>query len=282
MSNTGIILWLQSFHTPVLDFLMKAITAIGGETFYTIVIPIIYWCIDKRYGFSLGTVFMVSNWINLGLKDLFRIPRPSHAVVRVLDSVGGYSFPSSHAQGTATFWVHLAAKIRRRWFTNVAIAVIVLVSLSRPYLGVHYPTDILAGAVLGTAIALIAYRLWADKLDIPLWAFVTVPVLLVLLDRTADSAKAAGFLAGLGIGYNLDRRFLGFRVGGALWQQAVRTAVGLALLLGVRVGLKLVLPAGIWFDYIRYTAIGVTGGYLLPWLFVTVGLMARDEGAGPT
>lgn len=282
MSNTAVILWLQSFHTPFLDFLFKAITQLGGETFYTVAIPIIYWCLNKQYGFSLGTVFLFSNWLNIGLKDLFRIPRPSYHVVRVIDTPGGYSFPSGHAQGTGTFFTYLATKVKRRWFTIVAVGAIVLVSLSRLYLGVHYPTDVLAGAVLGSAIALAVYALGGEKLRIPAWLFVVVPVILVLIDRTADSAKAAGFLGGFGIGNALDNRLLGFSVRGELWKQVVKVVLGLAILLGLRVGIKLILPVSIWSDFARYAVLGVVGAYGLPWLFVATGLAGKEEGAGQT
>lgn len=277
MTNTAIIHWLQSFHSPLLDLFFKAVTALGGEAFYMIAIPVIYWCVDKQFGFNLGAVFLFSSWTNIGLKDLFRIPRPSPDVVRVIERAGGYSFPSGHAQGTATFWTYLAKKVRRRWFSVVAAAVIVLVALSRPYLGVHYPTDVLAGAVLGAGIAILAHALGGERRELPVWAFVVVPVVFVLVDRTADSAKIAGFLAGLGSGRALDRRRLDFRVEGVLREQIVKVVVGLVALLGLRIGIKLLLPAGGWYDFIRYNVLGLAGGYGLPWLFVALGLARRGE-----
>lgn len=280
--NTAIILWLQSFHSPLLDFVFKTITQLGGEAFYTITIPIVYWCVNKQFAFSLGTVFLFSNWINTGIKDLIRIPRPSHDVVRVIDTAGGYSFPSGHAQGTSTFFAYLALKIKRRWFTFVAMAAIVLVSLSRPYLGVHYPTDVVAGAIIGTLIALAIYALGGERLRIPVWAFVAVPLLMLMVDQTPDSAKAAGFLAGFGIGNDLDRRYLDFHERGALKQQVIKTVLGLAVLLGLRAGLKAILPISIWSDFIRYAGIGVVGTYFLPWIFTMAGLAGRGKGAGPT
>lgn len=281
MMNTAFNQWLQQFQPPFLIAAFRAITALGGETFYTIAIPVIYWCFDKGFGFGLGTVFLTSAWANVALKNVFRIPRPSVAEVRVLDNPGGYSFPSGHAQGTGTFWTYCALRIRRRWFTVATVAAIILVSLSRPYLGVHYLTDILGGSLIGIGIALVYF--WAERrqLRIPTWAFVAAPILMVLLDHTADGAKTAGMLLGLGLGVRADEATLDFRTRTAApWQQAAKIAVGIAVVLGLRIGLKLIFPDTAVFGFIRYACIGLGAAYGAPYLFVRFGWAER--GVGPT
>lgn len=281
MTNTTFILWLQQFQPPFLVAIFKGITALGGETFFTFVIPVLYWCIDKGFGIGLGTIFLTSTWVNGWLKNLFHIPRPSLAEVKVLDNPGGYSFPSGHAQGSGTFWTYCATRIKRRWFTITAAVAIFLVSLSRPYLGVHYLTDITAGAALGIGLALAYAYAERRKWRIPTWAYVVFPLLMGLIDRTPDGAKAAGFLLGLGLGARADEATLDFKVATKTpWLQAAKLALGIVLVLGLRVGIKAILPTGVVFDFIRYAVVGGAASYGAPYLFVRFGWAER--GVGPT
>ncbi|MFC1760215.1 phosphatase PAP2 family protein, partial [Candidatus Neomarinimicrobiota bacterium] len=68
---------------------------------------------------------------------------------------GGFSFPSGHAQGSTTLWLMLALLIRKKWINYLTAIMIILVSLSRLYLGVHYPIDILGGVLIGMGIVLV-------------------------------------------------------------------------------------------------------------------------------
>jgi undecaprenyl-diphosphatase len=91
--------------------------------------------------------------LNLVLKQMVAAPRPD--LLPHLDIVHSYSFPSGHASGNMMLFGALAILIRRSWAWGVAAAIIVLIGASRVWLGVHWPTDVLAGWVEGAGWLLL-------------------------------------------------------------------------------------------------------------------------------
>jgi len=67
MKEIQIILLIQSISSPTIDMLFKIITYFGSETFYMLVIPVIYWCFSKGEGFRLALLFSLSALVNLFL-----------------------------------------------------------------------------------------------------------------------------------------------------------------------------------------------------------------------
>jgi len=128
---------------------------LGTEYFYLLIMPALLWCVDARLGVRLGILFLLSASFNSILKLVFHAPRPFWLERKA----GGFEFessfgiPSGHAQNSMAVWGFLAAKQRvgKVW----AAVIIFLIGLSRLYLGVHFPTDVLAGWVIGGAL------LWA-------------------------------------------------------------------------------------------------------------------------
>ena len=102
----------------------------------------------------------VTDFINTrGLKKTIERPRPALAVQGTAPLVDayGYSFPSGHAANMFAACL-LLGLIYRRWLWPL-LALASLVAFSRVYVGVHYPSDVLAGAVLGALLAGLAFRL---------------------------------------------------------------------------------------------------------------------------
>lgn len=127
---------------------------------------------------SVALLFLLSDFVvSSFIKNVICRPRPSHdpAVMSLLSYVndyrgGAYGFPSNHASNgfaTATF---LALLFRNRWVTLSAFLWAIGSCYSRMYLGVHYPTDILCGALLGTLFAFLVFILYkkaAKRLALP-------------------------------------------------------------------------------------------------------------------
>lgn len=117
--------------------------------------------------------FVVSSFI----KNIICRPRPSHdpAVMNLLSYVndyrgGAYGFPSNHASNGFAAATFLALLMRNRWVTLSAFLWAIGSCYSRMYLGVHYPTDILCGALIGTIFAFIIYFIYkkaAKRLALP-------------------------------------------------------------------------------------------------------------------
>jgi membrane-associated phospholipid phosphatase len=157
--NTGLqfITWLQSLGswlTPI----MKLFTFLGNEQFYLLVAPAILWCIDASLGLRLGLFLMINGMVNAAFKVAFHGPRPywySNTVKMFGAAETSFGAPSGHAQNAVVVWGTLAQRIKTRAVWIIAIILMFLIGLSRIYLSVHFPHDVLIGWIFG------AIMLWA-------------------------------------------------------------------------------------------------------------------------
>jgi undecaprenyl-diphosphatase len=168
----NILLWIQNnIRSEILNPIVKLITHIGDGGISVIALCIILLIIPKtrRLGLicscSLAATFLLDNVI---LKNLIARTRPYEAVeglTRIVSAQHDYSFPSGHAGATFSVAVPIYKENHRK-IGVFAIVLAALVALSRLYVGVHYPTDIIAGTIVGTAFGLLscfAFRKYDEK-----------------------------------------------------------------------------------------------------------------------
>lgn len=154
---------IEAVQTTVPDAAVSALrwlTHLGDGALLAAVAVLFYWWDrdGRRRGASLLGIGLGGLALSVGLKGLFARPRPEG--IAVIAEVG-YSFPSAHALGATVTWGALAVLLNvgtRRLRYALAGTVIVVVSLSRVVLGVHYPGDVLAGLGLGLVYLWIAFR----------------------------------------------------------------------------------------------------------------------------
>ncbi|GHV87309.1 phosphatidic acid phosphatase [Spirochaetia bacterium] len=224
----AILLWgldliraVQTIANPSLTAFMKALTNLGAASAYMVLLPLIFWCFDEKKGIRLGLAIMFSTWINLGLKFALHQPRPfwdawDPKVGMVKESSNG--FPSGHAQASLVIWAIVASWGKKKYFYVAAILLSLLVGFSRIYLGVHFPTDLFGGWILG-ALVLAAYFLFADKLEaalvkggfrVRIYAAATAAFIMILYRPSPDLLIPGAVVLGMGIGYSLTCRYLHF------------------------------------------------------------------------
>jgi len=272
---------IQLIHGPTLDAIFKAITFMGEEEFFLILLPLIFWCVDFAVGVRLALAFLLSTYVNTGLKDLVAHPRPFDLDPSVqLAGASGYGLPSGHSQSAVVVWGTIAAGFRKAWLWGVAVLLVLLIGFSRIYLGVHFPTDVFGGWAIGVVFLALYLALaprvaaWLKRagLAAQLALAVAVPLLLLLIYPTDDTASPMAVMMGMGVGIVLTMRWTPFSACGPLWQRAVRFLVGLLGLLVLYLGLKLLFPAEgepLYFilRVVRYALVGLWAGLGAPWLF---------------
>ena len=137
---------------------MAIFTFLGDEQFYLLLVPLVYWCLNKELGADLGVLLVLSSFTNTALKSFFKHSRPFwEAPALQLGDASSFSTPSGHAQTSAALFGYLAwflaDKRRGRLWATLLGLLMVLVALSRVYLGVHFLGDILWGAAIGLSLA---------------------------------------------------------------------------------------------------------------------------------
>lgn len=275
-------LWLQSV-SPALDRVFIAINFFQTVEFFLIVLPLIWWCVDKRIGASLAIILLTSDYLVRSIKDFTTVPRPSQldARVRDLDPQADSSFPSAAVMAQTILWGYLAAQFKTRAFWIVAVVAVLLMALTRVYLGVHYPTDALGSIIFGALILFLVLRsnLVARVVSNPRawqWALaIAAPLILGLAHLTHDTAVDMGAVLGFSIGLILEADYVRFDPHATWLKQLLKLVVGFAIALGIRFALKAIFPEGDIFDLVRYAVIGLWLGFGAPWVFVKARLSQR-------
>jgi membrane-associated phospholipid phosphatase len=204
-AGIDVIRWLAAHRTPAATALFLGATGLGSTIGYLVLFPILWWGFSWKLGARLFVALVLSVYLNALLKDWFAIERPFlYAPVDHITTPDEYSFPSGHAQNAALVWGLLALHFKKRWFRYLCAVLVLLIGFSRVYLGVHFPTDVLAGWSVGALLAWAYARGsrpaadWASSLGLPAQVAlaVGVPSLLTLAHGTRNTAIALGGLAG--------------------------------------------------------------------------------------
>lgn len=301
-----VLYFLESIRMPGLNEFMLGITRLGEETAFLVAALIVFWCVDKRKGYYVMAVGFAGTMANQFLKLLCRVPRPwaldpdFTILEQAREAADGYSFPSGHSQSAVGTFGAIAATSKNKWVKGVCIALCVLVPLSRMYLGVHTPADVLVGA--GMALALVwLLRRWIMEGDrgmlilIPLLTAMAVGLLLyttcwrfpadVDQENLASGVKNAytllGCMLGIAVVYPVEKKYVRFSTEARWWAQILKVILGLAVVLLVKEGLRAPLD-GIFGGHmaarmLRYFLVVLAAGILWPMSFGWFSRMGRKS-----
>ena len=278
---------IQQLSSTVMDKIMLAFTFFGEETFAILLLIAVYWCWDKRIGEYLLFSLYVAMSFNGLLKDVICRPRPflndQYSDLRYVSVKGllvdtehlssSWSFPSGHSQTAGSIYGSLING-RKPWIKVCGIVLILLVMVSRVYLGVHYPTDTIVGAVLGLLCAWICgllYRRFYQHRLLLLGIAVLLSGAMLLVNPSGDSVKTLAMGVGAVLGMWLEDGLVEFRSTNGVLGCILRLVVGFALLMAIRIGLKALLPDWTWCHALRYALMGFFGTFLWPWIFTKLG-----------
>ncbi len=295
--------FLEGLRNPICDIFFSFITLFGEETLFMALGLIFFWCISKTQGYYLLCTGFVGTMINQFLKMLFRVPRPwvkdpNFTIVEsAREAATGYSFPSGHTQTSVGFFGGVARANKTHWLRIASIAMCVLVPLSRMYLGVHTPHDVIVSTGVALILIFVGYPLFKKAENSPKIMYSILITLAVLMAgylvfinlyqfpaevyskeniHNLESARENGFtLMGCALGfilvYTADLKWLKFETKAVWWVQIIKIVGGLALVLAVKelakIPLNAILPKDSWARLVRYFLVAVVGGILWPATF---------------
>ena len=176
-----ILMYLQSIRNELLTSIFTFFTICTEVPVITVLTGILYWCINKKAGQRTLFALCGSLNINAGVKNFVKMPRPIGTEglesLRV-ETATGYSFPSGHTQTATTFWTSMMYLFRKAWIYIVGILMILGAGISRLYLGVHWPMDVIVGWVFGIALSILFIKLF-DYIDDSKNYYILVGLILI-------------------------------------------------------------------------------------------------------
>jgi undecaprenyl-diphosphatase len=174
--DSAIISFVQGFESPGLTTIMKLFSIIGDTpaviVLSLVVLLFLYFVLKHRTELILFVAAIVGSAIlNLILKYFFQRARPD---IHRLVEIAGYSFPSGHAMNACTvytitsflLWHNISTRTGRTILIIISASMILTIGLSRIYLGVHYPSDIIGGYFASgfwITIAIWFFQKYQDK-----------------------------------------------------------------------------------------------------------------------
>ena len=307
--NLGLVQFLADHRNVYLTKLAHVAAFAGGVEGYILLAALIYVVWNKRLAIQLSVVMLAASSINDLLKLLVRNPRPfivqgtylqkwAVSAKSARNLAMEFSTPSGHATAAAAFYTYLYGKVCSRVVRIVAVAAILIIGISRPYLGVHYFEDVFLGWALGLAVAAVGLR-YAEAIAaawnrISHWLQIAIVapgglalwLTAVLLNGHSTTGQPyaylcyGGFLTGVVIARPLELSKVNFDPrSSTLLVKVLRYFLSVGLLFITLFALEMIFLlitsrySVLWnlLEYLRFIAAGFVTVFLAPWVFTRIG-----------
>jgi membrane-associated phospholipid phosphatase len=200
----------------------RMVSLLGSHGGIALAVGIAFWLGGRRAGYPLLAIVIVEAVLKIALNSVFGVSRPTAEGIVMYEQVEVPAFPSGHIATATAIWGWLALRRLVSWW--FAVPLIILVAISRLYLGVHFVGDVLGGILLGVLVFLLIDRFWArlrSWLERPPFSFyvgiaflsvvgVMVGGLLFFADK-GHLWRGGGLIAGFALGLPLEYRLLDYR-----------------------------------------------------------------------
>ena len=290
--------FLEEIRNPFLDAFFSLVTHLGEETVFLVLALVFFWCVSKREGYYILITGLAGTVINQAAKLAFKIPRPwvkdpSFTIVESARAEAtGYSFPSGHTQNVAGTFGCIGRYARQTVIRVISVIIIILVALSRMYLGVHTPMDVCVSLLVAAVLVFTLYPIFSSDLIMkkcmPYVISVSFLLALGLLlyvflmptdgvdsHNLASGMKNASTLFGCTLAlipvYIIDSKIIKFETCAPWYSQIIKLLLGLGGVLLIKSGLSSPLVALFGNEYVargvRYFLIVIFAGSVWPLTF---------------
>ena len=281
-----IVVFMQGFRNGFFDFFFSFISFLGEEYVYILLFAIIYYTYDKKMGEFMAITLGLTATVNTIIKNIVSAPRPFQKYPELIENLRpetslGKSFPSGHTQNFSTVLFSGAFFTKKKVMFYVSSALVLLMMLSRMYLGVHFFEDVVVAAILGISISYGAFivfnKLFDDTAKLhKLYVIVLIVIFpFLFFINGEDFFKSYGLLIGFVFGIMIEKKYINFSVNVKVIHKVLRVVLGLIIMVGIQQGFKILF--GIFADdgttllnilnLFRYFLISFAGFGLYPFLF---------------
>ncbi len=288
--EVSLIEWVQNGMGSFGTTLAKMFSFIGGETMSLLLLIIMLFCYRKASGKRVAmTVLTASMWFPM-IKNIVLRVRPYMAhkdsikVLQVVEADAdpadiiqqGFSFPSGHGATAVSLFGSIGRELRKRWMWTLAVVMPLLIGLSRIAVGVHYPTDVLAGWAVG--LAAIGFNMLLVKYVKKEWVryaillALTVPGIFWCTSR--DYFTALGLLIAATVAFPYEEKYVQFKDTRNIWAMILRAAGSFAIYFALNTLLKMPFSKE-WLDSGELAANLVRTARYAVILFIIIGIYPR-------
>lgn len=300
--EVSLMTFIQQFLGEKAIMVLSRLSVFGEEVFIVLIIGLLYWGIDKKFGRTVGMIVLLNNVWTTMIKNVvlrrrpyfdhesIKIYRPVKAGADIYDvQAQGFSFPSGHSANSVAAYGGVAAGIEKSeigqettpkvksFLKGFCIVMPVLIGISRVIVGAHYPTDVLAGWLLG-CLCIFLVPLLEKKLGRTLFSVTValVSCLGIFYCQSEDYFSSLGLLIGFLLSIPFEERFVRFESTRSIVRILLRLAGGGIVYVALNTLLKLpfsseFLDNGSLAAHLvrtgRYLIISFCAFALYPWIF---------------
>ncbi len=280
-----ILQWFDSFKCDFLNLFNQYVSLIFGSIGLIVILMVVYWICNKEKGYIIAYNLFLAIILNNILKTFFMRRRPfehtGYEHLRKLDvakdGATGSSFPSGHAMNSSCLYSSLTLNFKAKrflWLQIVCIVLIILIAISRLYLGVHFFTDVVCGVVLGILITILftfIQKVLAGKKNILYIITIILFLPCLFFDIFArDFYKGYGLMIGFMIANLLEARFVKFDINVTGTQKLIRLLIG-AIVVGSIYLVYEVVPSSVhnnlYFTLFIHFLLSFCGFFVVPLIF---------------
>lgn len=275
--------FFHSFSSNILNPIFQIITEFGSGEIVFAIILLYYYCINKEFAKKLAFVLSTSFIFNGIFKSLFLARRPfqfpGKEYLRKIpssDGATGTSFPSGHSQNAGALYSSLIFNKVSKTIKIISIVLLILVPISRLYLGVHFFGDVVIGLLLGIGIS-ISLNYFYENIKNPkilylvfgLVIVVSLPFLIINWNNPhcGDLFKSFGLSLAVFSANFIETNYIKFTTNVSIKNKVIRVIIGLIFTLALKSGLKLIFPTHNIFDMLRYFIMAFVALGVIPLFF---------------
>lgn len=269
-------LFLQSISNNFLDMFFTVISFLVTDIPLIAVLCYTYWCISKEKGIKTGFILLNGMQLNFIVKDIFRIERPyvkNKAIINKDTEFGyGYSFPSNHTQLSTSFLFSVKRYFNIGKFYIPGLILVILIALSRLYLGVHSILDVTVGFILGFLMVklfgLIIDKIMKSKKYWTAFLFLIMGIIGTFVFKDEDSLKIMLIYLGFLIGFIIENKYIDYKIPKKKYYNIINYIIGISGIALIYILLN---------HYIKYFLIGFWVTLPAPFIFSIISKKEKNN-----